>query len=826
MSRHDKRNGFAKWMGRAKQRLDREDMINVPERELDQLGSDMLKAVTRAKDELTARQARRGPVLVARWAAAAVAVCVLGLVWLQIAFNRQPVVAAGIAGVEGIVVSASAQKPVAGVVIRRMAATDQATSLSDANIVDITDVTGLFSLPADRGADECRYVFEVDGEQVGCLQSANDERTVRDRFVRVEIGDPRNDSLGKFKYPISLAPGDSSVLSDAIRLAQSAGATESWEGHVIHDLAWPSVFNHARIVDGIFILDGPPADSLTLSIAIPADKLTYLGASLDELRLIAFDEDCAADPCTGAAWHHGWYYADDPPMERGLPAVDLLIESSNAGCQVTWAARPGVAYALLLPPQADGELLPCYLGYMQDAAPTRWTKSLLLGDFTTPQMSLYDLYYEDPAGVDSGIVNPLPLHPQFQLNLEVEHLRRDGPGKREAFATLGEEPVIPGLFTLKRYDFLYSEEADYQPLAAVFSRPTSDFAIAVEQGVIGEETRLAITGDLTGLTDRIAWDFDGDRVADTWGETTQLFVPSACAYEITATVKTADAVYIVSRALTFTNDQVVGFRIGRNGPILKGLSAPPPAETSWISMTPDMRARQVAYGYSASRFLGPVMLIDPPAEFRHKPLSQLRIVLLVSGMAGETGVVHLVPDIVRVSDARATGTSLMAGIEPMLSDYPEFIDCGYGNLSREVDIALAAKRSGKLLTSYYTELMNAGLIDNPRQAAYQLALGLDLADLPDEDRLYNLLQDFKASEFYSIRYAQAKKQEITWTCDLHDLELDAQDGLLAGVLVETSGALNDAQWELYSGGTTPARVEIIAQNGSTYTTYIDYSVLY
>ncbi len=801
-----------------------EDLISVPDHELTQLNADMFKAVKRAKHELEERRKPRQPWLVLRLAGVAIAAIAIFLAWPHITPNHLLVEAASFEGINGIVVSASSRKPVAGIVVMREAASTQGSAQPQQLIVDITDSTGTFSIPPDETAKPQRFTFELEGIEVGYLQSGDSERSVKDRFVRIEIGNLSESGNRRFEYPVQLIPGDTSKLGETISVSNFPEAKSTWDGSLTHNLAWPAIFNHARVVGGIFTANGDPTEQLELAVTIPADKIAYYGASSSELQLIANDVGYAEDYEAGAAQHHGWYDTSNPPAGYALPSVGLLVENAGDEYVASWNAQPGIKYALVLPPKADGEVFPCFVNNMIGSTPGKWTKTLYLGNHSQPQMSIYDVEYKHQAANDPWLANTLPLHPTFTLNLEAE-LMLGGQKKKAAFSKAGEAVDVPGTFTVQRYDFLYSSSADYEPISASFTKPTGGFGIAVDQGDIGETTRVSVTGDLSQLTERIAWDLNGDRVTDAWGESAEIVVPYACAFKVTATIKAESGIYVVNRTLGFTNDKVVGFLAGIYGPIIHGQPALPPTGTSYITMTPEMVTSQVSFGYSASGFLGPVALINPPPDFRNKPLDKIKIVFFASAMAGETDVAYLVPNIYVTEDGNATGPALTSNYKPLLANQPNFVDVGYGNLSRDVDLGLSAQRNGTTLTDYLTTRLEWNLIDIPRQFTFKIGLGVDVNNLPGEEQLLLIYRNFRESELYSIRYANGDKLEISWTNDLHGLSLDSNDGLIVAIGIETCGHLNDAQWEIFSGGGTPARIELTAENGATYTAYIDYSQL-
>jgi len=104
-------------------------------------------------------------------------------------------------------------------------------------------------------------------------------------------------------------------------------------------------------------------------------------------------------------------------------------------------------------------------------------------------------------------------------------------------------------------------------------------------------------------------------------------------------------------------------------------------------------------------------------------------------------------------------------------------------------------------------------------------LGFDVYNPPPNDELVSILRELKASPYYSVRYATTEQQEISYAAPLFGTLITADYALLVGALLETRNILLASQYEVYSGGHCPARVELETTDGQLFVRYFDYSVL-
>jgi hypothetical protein len=223
------------------------------------------------------------------------------------------------------------------------------------------------------------------------------------------------------------------------------------------------------------------------------------------------------------------------------------------------------------------------------------------------------------------------------------------------------------------------------------------------------------------------------------------------------------------------------------------------------------------------------MYIQPPAEWVGKRLKEVREVLYVSPRGGDYKRMFISFGVAAVS-----ATSDPAGGFEYLQ-----------TMDGEVEGKELALHSGAFQTvgiCWPTELALRAE-DNPPdgETARQVwmkylksktigfwastYLGFDAFDPPANDKFVKILHDFKESPYYSVKFATKEKQELDYASPLFGVRVTPDLALLVGTTLEHQNVLLASQYEVYSGGRYPARVELETTDGDVYVRYFDYSQL-
>lgn len=820
----------------------------VPSQEMNRFRQDFLGAAKRAQKRLRQQVPARKRLYLrlALSSAALIAIMAIGLCMLMTprveAFNMD--------GLQGQVINTADGLPIPNVAVR---------NLESGRIECTTDTWGVFTVDAHPGKTT-RYSLELEQRKIAECKVGTDNDCVTG-YQRLSVALPRFKREEVMK--VQVAAGCTVAASPEMHVALVSGSPKEWTGQARQQHNWPQVFNYGRVVDGIYSLQGAAVAGLTLSIAVSAERLRALDGKAEDLKVIAYDARYASDIdltihdnsvynyCI-SGYHRGWFRLDKPHAAYLPRAVPTITPQSDGGAIIEWAAEVGRQYALMLPPEAQGTVTACYVKSEEDPS-AHYSKQLLVLDQQRPAMGVYDVEYSN--GAESiPVLNMQPLHSQLRYTLESAFVSRDGTS-HPAFAQSDGPENIPGEFTVHRYDFTLADGVAYPPIKAEFPQH-GEYSIEFDHAKVGEVSQLKVMGDLSRLSEPPRWDLGTDCRDDSFGNSIDLFTPAPAAYKVNVTLREkAGAVVRLSRWIDVEAGAVVGFSSNEYGsvPIIHCSPAPPAAQSRYMAQTAECVVDPLPYGYCTGSSLGPKWLFTPPDTMRGVPLKELRIVVYVLPLGGDTGpdaayeepdtnggdkAVYLSPSVSEVSPVNewiggapgCTNPEFMFGtgiehdialteVSHQLWQCRSLIErVKPGEQQPELEASLASQLKS---IKEHLELNQ----DQCRINGFKLGLGLDLSALPGKHDVAQKLYKFYNSKYYSIRYASRNQPKIEWVIDLHGTRIGPNNSLLVTVPMETQGLLINAQYDLLSGGDTPAGFTLTAADGSQCTQYLDYSAV-
>lgn len=800
------------------------------------------RALKRARATVAEDTAFRRRPLALNLAGAALALCVFAaLVIYALLAKPTMVVADEFMGLRGTVVNAISGTPLPGVYVYATPAGSEVRQLAA-----VTDMYGAFEVPPDPQAAQVHLELMHEGRTVGTAVTGEAETLAKgyqDIPVSV-IGD-----AGESRHALEVAPGTAAQPTPEVSVTLAADESQLWQGVLVEDREWPSAFNFGNIVKGIVMLDGPEGGRLTLSASLPREVFQLTDQQPDELQLVAYSQ----------AWHdytrehdrrsyyynQGWVTAGKLTEKQRklcpeLTGLELSISKSGGYVLASWPAAPGTGYALLLPPTGDGEVTLTsmrnerYAGYAD-----KYINAVTMVDARYSNPWLYDYEYTLPDGSQtyytSGFLRPItPLKAVIDnsITLALNHQPNldsrlpEIPGLRETGKPFGD------VFCL-RHDFTQQNARRYTVQNFDTSKQPGEYDVKVHNLAVGEFAVLEVVGDLDRLAGPPAWDFHDDFMNDAWGTTARLLIPRPGAYSYRVILREADGAVVVLREnLLLPGGNTVAFKaVGAN--FIAQVAEPPetpPAAASLRVLSSNAVASASGYGASAGYYGGPAWLVDPPAGFRHTELKELRVYHEMRALAGDAlGTMPVNSKIyLNYREPRESGGGLLLDGKvfehPVLGDYSGgrldlggFLWWPYAAVERALDPENTAPASD-LITGEM-------LITDIHYTAYDYYFGLDLDNMPDNEGLIAALKPWTHGPYRGFHYATPERELYEYAAPLKDIMLEDDDAITIGFELNNMGLPYSGQWEFYSGGENPSRIELETADGRVWTRYLDYSLV-
>jgi hypothetical protein len=820
----------------------------VPSQELDTFRQDFLHAAQRARLRLRQQQPRHKGLLlrIAFSSIAFFAVMAIGLCMLM----TPSVEAFSLTSLHGQVFSAADGLPIPNVKVR---------NLISGTIACSTDTWGQFNVDAPPNA-AARYALEYDQHKIteryvgtgdNCTSGYNRFDVALQNFRRREA------------YAVKVTAGQPAEAGQIMHVGLQPGSIQTWTGQAIQQHDWPQVFNYGRVVDGIFLLQGHASQGLILSVAVSAERLRSMEGKAEDLRVIAYDARFANDvgllqpdgkpyKYQVTAFHRGWFRLDKP-LAGYLPQAEPTITTQdNGGTVIAWPAEVGRQYALILPVTPQGKVTACYVKSEEDPS-AHYSKELLVLDQRRPMMGVYDVEYINGAQ-SIPVLNIQPLHSHLRYSFESDFVSRDGTS-HPAFAKPDEPADIPGEFTVHLFDFTLTDSIAYTPAKAVFPKH-GKYSIKVDQAIVGAESHIRVVGDLGRLAQPPRWDLGTDYRDDSFTDSFEMLVPAPAAYRVNVTLYEKNgAVVRLSRWVDVEAGNVVGFNSNEYGsiPIIRCTPEMPKLQSTYLAQTAECVVDPLPFGYCTGSSLGPSWLFTPPEAMRETPLKELHIVLYVKPLGGDISpasaptqpaanqdklAVYLSPSVGEVgpvstwkngtpaysnpafmAETGIAGDIALSEVSHQLWQLRSLIEkIKPGVQQPDIEAALTRELTG----------IGAGLSldqDYCRLQGFKLGLDLDLMHLLDKHDTAQKVYRFYHSPYYSVRFASRNDVKIEWVINLHGAHISKNNSLLVQVPMETQGFLINAQYDLLSGGDTPASITLTPQDGPPYTAYLDYSAV-
>lgn len=820
----------------------------------------------RAAQKVTAEQSlrQRRTKVFYRLALAGLTVIVLCLLPMLLHFGQQASMLAQaeaepFAGLQGLVVSSLDLKPIAGVQVRRLAVDangKQGSHTAASQLVAQTNSQGWFEIPPDPNAVSDAYELCVEGQRPHKFIYGSAERALRgyQKFF-LDVAQRQRERRTRF----SLSAGGSAKISSTFAVVASSTFDKKWRGTLLDDKRWPSNFMFGQVAAGVYTLQGEAVSGLRLRVFINQEVLDLYHAKSGDLRLIAYDQRYlqaehdaaqqleAAHPglrpspldlmASRASVHKGWYIATAQHYPL-LPQLALQLEPASAedaqpGIWASWDASVGTPYALLVRPNIGGEAVVCWRDVINEEGSRVLQPAVRLLGRSSPQPFVYDVIYSDPATGRDYVMQYYPYRPQ-----------------RECWFSTGEEPrgyyrtnitldlpglffarKVPGHFNLRLMDFTCDDAEEFGPLEYKGTAAPGKYDIDFSMAPLGEESTLRVTGDLARLSAPPQWDFYSDNTTEAYGEQAQISVQRYASYKITAILhERSGNVILVQRDLLMPPPGTLGYEYYDYGSqlVVEGLEQPCAKLTALRVFTPCAVASPAAFGYMANLRAGPTMCVTVPPEFCNVELKDYRIYLYARAVGGATDSttsmmyeadsqrMYLEPacDVGVLQRGKFVSLAPYDDIPPKLGEYrlPFGGDNGH---SWYIFEALQDSRPLEYMRMQF---------DNPqRRELLRRICGIDL-NLPlAEDELIAGLRAYRDSPYYSVRFASSQCQELEWHSKCWKMKLPEGASLFVRVHLNDYNTLNAGQWEVYSGGECPSRMELEAMDGQILTRYFDFS---
>lgn len=833
--------------------LNPQEQLETREQQIERLASQLkprfIKAARKvqqlernqAKANLRTRLGRRWV-----WAPAALLVAVLAvagwLYWPRIPLPQlgrglvaTPAIAEPYPGFDAVLISSFDRHVVAGVEALEVRTTADGTG--GESLRAISNSQGLLSIPPDNQGRKREYVLRYRGQEVGRFDTGLDDDLAHGtHLIMVAVPPERLNA----EYQLTLKPGERKDLEDGLYLSLSLQAPQAWTGTVVHDGNWPAIFNYGNVLEGIFSVDGPLAE-LKLGVKVSRGKLELNRAQPAELELISqsnhYFEASSSDPdpetSSIAVCHRGWYNCGEPPRDY-LPQVERHLQEDAEGTWVSWTPAAGAQYAILLPPEGDWQagVVLSHAGGEEDIDLSNPFFVLLKQRGAGNASYFYDVEFSYPTLGLSGHVPGYPLGNWPQIPLDATLVSRGYQRHPEVKELLGESPV-PGEFYMRRFDFTTQNPELSGPLPVTHGVAVGSYSIEFGPARPGEVVQMRLTGNLDRIVGQPAWDLDRDGNPDAWGMEAELLVSKFGSYDIYAIVEDQSGQRVmVNGLLEVPREGIFGFTpkslYGVN-PVMSGVAECPDEETSFWIISHYAMGSRATNSEHVSSYLGPRLYLDPPPEFDGKSIAEIRLVLYASPRGGDTDQIFIVPLTDPVAVPAAGGelknyleplrVTAIAGRETIPVSGLLLTDLGYPTM-----VGLQKYRETgdpQAVLKYWKKYLSPGW-DN---FIHEYYLGFTRNAIPSAQELVDRLQEFRASPYYPVRFVTTEHQELVFRINGYGLVIEPDMGFVVGGHLEDQNEFFGAQYEVYSGGRYPARVELETTDGALYTRYLDYSVL-
>jgi hypothetical protein len=779
-------------------------------------------------------------------------IALIGIMAIMLCLLMTPRVEAfSLIGMQGRVVNAADNQGIPNVAVH---------NLDSGAFAPPTNTLGMFRIDVKSGTT-AHYALELNNQQLtdyyvgagaDCINGFQVFKVALESYQREEV------------FPVTVAAGKSADAGLHMKVSLEPGSMKSWTGKAVQQHDWPQVFNYGRVVDGVYSLQGRTCPGLTLSVTVPAESLRNLEGKPDELMVIAYDARYANDDellrpdkteygYDVGGYHRGWFRLDEPPASY-LPHTEPKITKSDGGAVIQWLAETGRQYALMLPVEAQGTVTACYVKSENDPT-AKYSKELLILDQPRPIMGIYDVEYSDGLN-PNYIANEQPMHIHLCYPLDCPFVSNDGKS-HDAFIKSDKQTDIPGEFIIHLYDFTLAQSVTYPPIKVVFP-PHGEYSMELDQVKVGATTHLWIKGDLSRLAKPPRWDIGMDYHDDQFGDSAEMITPFPGAYRVNATLyEKSGAVVRLERWVNVEAGDVLGFSPDENcsTPIVRCAPENPQVQSTYMAQTTECVADPLPYGYSTGSMLGPQWLLTPPDTMHETPLKELHIVMYVRPLDGDTAprsasaqpggngenrAVYLAASIGEVGPVSEWSGGTPVYPPPDVTEGSAiYSDIALTEVSHKVNLlrlqmekAKPYKPLSEIEADLVQELMKVRddfekHNDICRLDGFSEGLGLDLFHLPSNHEVALKLDEFFNSRYYSLRYALHTDPllPIEWTVNLRGMRIRNNNSLLIKMPMETQGLLINAQYDLLSGGNTPASITLTAQDGSIYKAYLDYSAV-
>ena len=813
----------------------------VSDEQLQAAGTAFLLAV-QAANRLELQRKRKRMVLL-RLAKVAVAILIVitisGLAGM-LEFFPQPVEATPFMGLHGLVISSYDLNPVPGIEIRRINA-DGALQ-SGSVLVATTNAQGMFDIPATAEATSTRYELHLDGRVISQFQTGTSEQYMRgyEKFI-VDVPLARD----KRTLVIKIEPGERLAVSESVSIELDQAAPSSWRGSLTDDKQWPSNFLFGQVAAGILKLDGPPTDHLRMTVHVANEVLAYYRAAASDLRVITHSETYKQRELENSphGWrahaHQGWYVLgqsveDYSFLDLQQPQLKIVASDDKRGrCELSWTARPGAPYAVLIAPQKTGE------------AQTYWLQRRVNGQlWSAPgvqilgrqrlQPLIYSVSYFSP---ERGRSYRYPAY-FYCPSRECWFAEAEEPqdfyhtGYSVPLTAMFAEGAVPGEFLLHLMDFTVTNSVDYTHIRHQGTQTPNLYEINIAAGEIGQITKLTLDGDLIDLAAPPEWDFYCDGIVDAKGYSADLRIQRYGSYSIRAILREKNGnIVFAEKTYECKAPILLGYEPWGtyDVPVLAGQADRPVEAGSIRAVSLKAVASPSAFGYSASSIAGPLVYFAVPPEFQQLPLKEVRCYLYGRAVGGDalpstSGMQqYLNIDYLLATPSRGANAPLELRGDYVRSDgIVSYVNAsGHSwiikNFLEKVD-------SGQPLSEAITYLKHENFTFQSK-TVFRALTGLDIEHLPAPEEVVKVLRRFQSSPYYAVKYAAATTSELCWTSKLWGLRLQAGQGLVAAIILNDYNLLYAGQWEFYSGRDYPSRIELVAEDGRSWTGYFDYSQL-
>jgi len=640
-------------------------------------------------------------------------------------------------------------------------------------------------------------VFKLNGVETGSIDLGQVQPD--GQFVPVEL-----DQAGqlfspgtKVEFPIAIAPGETQQLNDTMQVTLDRSAPGPWQGELVHDLNWPDIFRFGNVVEGIFYFDGPATNNLRFTKAMSSSHLSHL--TDEPLRVKVIAERLDAERISSVS-ETTWHSIPSGNTGPGGVAEPVRAKPIPGGFAVTWPVDVAERYALLSPPGTDGRLEVLHM-YDQGSTAKPGRRHVIPSGFKRPQNGRWNSRYSAP-GIPQTRLTELHQSPVISVDLDTPN---ELAGREAIEIFTPQRDTDPGEFTAVRYDFTYSEFTEYGPIQLACPSHAGQYELVNDPatGVV------KLAGDLELINGAIEWDLDADYVIDGTGASYTIEVHPLQVREIAVYFSEQNGSRL--RLKTSITLPVAGTYWHRdNCPAMFAVPDQPLDEVHVLSMIqgsmqPPYPAKVLACGR-----LIPYIVVKPSPEYLNRPLDRLAFTVNGSAGWGSVGDIYFDP---YVFPARLSGPPG----SPQFETIPEFFGednhiggFSFANASIDAHRVLDSYQAGGNIREYFTGLISPDFQDYRRRDTFSYAYKFDTTNPPSNEEIARNLQDFIDGEFYSLEHLTGEDQQLEFTIDLQEKVIRPGQVIVIGLTTETQGAPVMGQWNVYSGGADPARIEIKA----------------